>query len=365
MSFRTPNVMLAAVVFIHCGSSGLAAECQMTPSAIYADVRQKVVKITTVSIDPDDPSQRITTSISSGFFVKESGVILTNFHSVMNAASIEVDRADSYLGTAKVTAGDAMIDLALLKLERDPPAPDRPLRFAKRESVRPGTAAFALGFPGGLTLSISEGIISAVDVKLPRNSLSWSFTFIQSDARVGSGSSGGPLIDACGDVLGVNTLVAPAIGFGFSIAGDEAEAAVEQLSTRGFISRPWLGITGRVLDERLTTFLSQPTPHGFLVETVEAGSDGERAGLLGGTFPIRVLEGDPIILGGDIITSVDGREIKSEKDAISIARSLKVGNHVRIEYSRSGNKLRSSIELSLRPMLPGDLRVLYRDIYSK
>ena len=203
--------------------------------------------------------------------------------------------------------------------------------------------------------AVSKGIISGTDRIVRRSTMSWLAPLLQTDAAINAGNSGGPLVNLCGEVIGINSLrVEQGAGVGFSVPVNLAKQAVPELIADGRIKRPWHGINGKIVEEPLQTLLRVPLVRGFLVETVEPGSAAAQIGLRGGKFPIRIGAGE-FLLGGDIITRVNGERVADWPTAIRIVKSLKVGDKVAIEYFREGAIHSAEVVLPERPILPNDL----------
>ncbi len=178
--------------------------------------------------------------------------------------------------------------------------------------------------------------------------------FIQTDAAINPGNSGGPLVDSCGEVVGINALYAEDVqNINFAIPIDLVRELVPELLKKGRVVRAWHGINGRIVPMQLVYTLGLVP--GFLVETVEPGSPAEKIELQGGTLPIKIGM-EEYLLGGDIITKVNGEEIRDIETVARIARSLEVGDTVHLEYWREGKTLTVEVVLPERPTLPGDVR---------
>jgi serine protease Do len=344
-----------------------ADPCTKTADEVFASAAPSTVMLTALQIDPFDNEDRIRVSWSSGFVVDRAGTVVTSFHGLLNQRRIVASSGGQSLGNAEFVAGDAPLDLAVLRVaslagEMGP----TPLPFAPADSLRAGQGAFLIGYPNGQKPSITAGVLSAMEVTVPRNSLSWSERYLQTDAAINFGNSGGPLLDACARVIGVASMMAPrSQGIGYAIPSDLVQEVIRDLKSIGHVTRPWLGLGGRMVDDGMMAMLSQPLTRGFLVETVEPGSDGERAGLNGGTIPVRMMFGNSFLIGGDIVTKVNGADLTSAADVSRIARALKPGDDVSFEYFRNGLVRKGKVKLTNRPSLPDDIRVLYRGLYGQ
>jgi putative serine protease PepD len=240
------------------------------------------------------------------------------------------------------------------------------LPFATGGPPEIGDPVFAIGFPLGIGKSISAGIVSGDHRILPRTTSSWLSPYLQTDASVSAGSSGGPLLDACGRVVGMITLRADAPGaenLGFAVPVSVLVPVIEALAETGRVSRPWHGLYGQMVSPMVLALTDVPfdlweEAMGFLVETVEPGSAADRAGLRGGIWPMAWGPGE-ILLGGDIVTEVNGRAIRSLDDALAAVRGLVIGEEVRLEYLRDGERFETRVTVEERPLLDAEIS-LYR-----
>jgi S1-C subfamily serine protease len=200
----------------------------------------------------------------------------------------------------------------------------------------------------------TRGIVSGLGRVLPVSPLSWLTPFVQTDAALSPGNSGGPLVSRCGQVIAVNTL-AGKVGqnINFAIPIDVVRRLVPQLINKGRVVRAWHGINGRLVPPTLQmAFRVRP---GFLVETVEPGSPAAKIGLQGGDFPV-VIGVQQYLLGGDVISKVNGTKLTSVATVIRVVKSLRVGSKVKLEVWRGSKKRTVEVVLTERPILPGDIR---------
>ncbi|MGB1699047.1 MAG: trypsin-like peptidase domain-containing protein [Nannocystaceae bacterium] len=232
--------------------------------------------------------------MGSGFIVSKDGVVVTNHHVVAGSSSLEVKLADGRRFKATLLGSDQFTDLAVLKIEGAKKLPT--LSFGNSSGLRVGDYVIAIGSPLGLESTVTTGIVSAKgrgDLGLYRDSY---LDFVQTDAAISPGSSGGPLVDLDGRVIAVNTAVAgPGNGLGFSIPIDQAKIIIPQLRDNGRVARGWLGVAGR--DIRPALGGDEPLL-GAVVGEVMEGSPADEAGLR----------------SGDVIMSVDGNEVDSFAD---------------------------------------------------
>jgi S1-C subfamily serine protease len=259
-----------------------------------------------------------------------------------------------------------LLDIAVLKLflaARDWGA----LELAPAESVAIGQTAFAIGYPRGLGQSITQGIVVGTGRVLQDSTSAWLSPFIQTDAAVNPGNSGGPLLDDCGRVIGMVSRggePGETENIAFAIPADVLGPVIQEIVSTGHVSRAWHGLYGQMVVPAVLALLGVPEEEwddytGFMIETVEPGSAAELIGLRGGDWPIE-LGGRPFVIGGDIITEVNGIRIDSLDTALEAVRGLKVGDTVNLVYKRNLKTYQASIKLQERPVQEADLD-FYRD----
>jgi putative serine protease PepD len=334
-----------------------AAVCDKSAEQIFAAATDSVARISVVSIDPFNPVRKVRYGIGTGFLLNDESIMVTNYHVVLDAKFIDVSLGGGRNLSASILAGDPVFDIALLKLDTGQDQL-KALPLAEEATPAIGTEVFAIGHPLGLPISISKGIVSSVDVILPITTSSWDEPYIQTDAAINPGNSGGPLIDRCGRVIGMNTLGTPmAENMGYAIPIGIVKRVAAELMETGKISRPWIGISGSMADPFILSLAMLPSETGFMIETIEPGSAADTAGLRGGSLPLRVGM-RTYVVGGDIITKVNGEALTDLSTVARIVRSLKPGDKVSVEYFRDGELQTIEVVLPERPMLPEDIRVL-------
>jgi putative serine protease PepD len=317
-----------------------------------------VPRITALAIDPFSVLSRIKISVGSGVVIDDASNIVTNAHVVVGAKKIIIAIGDDLTEDAEVVGIDPISDLAVVRTA------DRSIRLPKAalgssHSLEIGEDLLAIGYPFGLGLTATKGIVSGAERVLPLFSLSWMTPLIQTDAALNPGNSGGPIVNLCGEVVGISTLSATkAQNLNFAIPIDAVRELVPQLLEQGHIVRAWHGINGKMVPPILQYGLGMEP--GFLVETIEPGSPAERIGLRGGTLPVMIVTQE-YVLGGDIITAVNGASLSTIDDVVKIARSLKVGDRLTLTYWRDGEEATATVTLPERPILPEDLERFQRD----
>jgi len=198
-------------------------------------------------------------------------------------------------------------------------------------------------------------VVSAVNRILPGAAWSVREPLIQTDAAINPGSSGGPLVNRCGDVVGINTSILPeAQNIGFSIPIHLARSVMPDLMLQGRVIRPWLGIQGQLVSAGLRELLRAPLADGFLVEVVEPASPAGRAGVHGGDLDL-VISGQPVLIGGDVITEMNGLRVPNGEAMGQAIATLKVGETVRLKLLRENESRLVEMVVAERPLLPGDV----------
>ena len=268
--------------------------------------------------DFDRPTERQASSLGSGFIINENGIVVTNNHVISGADDILVKVGDKEY-KAKVIGADPYMDIAVLKMETKDLF--KTVNFGDSDKARVGDWAVAIGNPFGLGGTVTAGIISARnrDINLTRYD-----DFIQTDASINQGNSGGPLFNLKGEVIGINTaIIAPgqsgSIGIGFAIPANAASNVIDQLIKFGETKRGWLGVRIQEVTKEIAEVEKLKKPQGALVASVGENSPADKAG----------------IKAGDIILNFDGKKIDTMRTLPKIVASTEVGKSVEIEIWRN------------------------------
>src|SRR5512146_2232668 len=281
----------------------------------------------------DDQQEHKEEAGGSGFIISEDGFILPNNHVVENGQKIEVKVSDQHTFKAKVIGTDPATDIALLKIDAKEKL--TPISLGASDKLRVGDWVMAIGDPWAFDKTVTVGVVSAKgrrNLTLDPNANSFE-NFIQTDAAINFGNSGGPLIDVDGQVSGINTAIyRPAQNIGFAVPINTAKAILEQLKTRGKVTRGFLGVNIRNIDEDNMRAFGLSTMNGALVESVETDSPAEKAG----------------VLHGDVIVRVDDREVKDTQDLISYVSAKAPGSKVRLTVLRDGKSRSVTVDLGER-----------------
>jgi serine protease Do len=278
---------------------------------------------------PEDSPEVPRRGAGSGFIIDTAGHILTNHHVVEGAERITVRLADGRSVRAQVIGSDPDTDIALLKVDPDPRYPLAVL--GDSSTLRVGDWVCAIGNPLGYEHTLTVGVVSYKGRKLFDPSLD---NYIQTDAAINFGNSGGPLLNAAGEVVGINAAVSSrASNIGFAVPINTATAALAQLKSRGRVVRGYIGVTLREVDPDLQESLGLAADTGALVEDVTANSPAARAGLR--TY--------------DLITSIEERPVETNDDLIRIVSSEEPGTTIRLKLLRDGRPMEVAAKLAERP----------------
>ncbi len=295
-------------------------------------------------------------AVGSGFVIDKAGHIVTNFHVVEGASSVEVSFSNNESMKAKVVGKDPATDIAVLKVK----APSRalkPLTLGDSSAVRVGDQVIAIGNPLGYDRSVTSGIVSAVQRSITApNQVSTIGHVIQTDAALNHGNSGGPLLNANGEVIGVNAQIAPSssnanIGIGFAIPIDTVKQITSALIDHGKVEHAFLGIEAKAIDPQIAQIFHLPSNHGLMLARVIKGTGAAEAGLKAGTTEV-VVEGESWPAGGDLIVKADGRTMKSIDNLRDVIADKKPGSSLKLELYRGANKMTVTVKLGRQPASP-------------
>ena len=274
------------------------------------------------------PTERKASSLGSGFIIKENGTVITNNHVIANADDILV-RVDTKEYKAKVIGADPYMDIAVLKMETTDKF--KPVNFGDSDKARVGDWVVAIGNPFGLGGTVTSGIISARnrDINLTRYD-----DFIQTDASINQGNSGGPLFNLKGEVVGINTaIIAPgqagSIGIGFAIPANAASNVIDQLINFGETRRGWLGVRIQEVTKEIAEAVKLKKTEGALVASVGEKSPADKAG----------------IKAGDIILEFDGKKIDVMRTLPKVVAGTEVGKNVQLKIWRNKKLITKKLTL--------------------
>jgi len=270
-----------------------------------------------------EPNRRPSQSLGSGFIISDDGLIVTNNHVIEGAEEITVYLPDDREFVAKLIGKDAKTDIAVLKVDSgEEKLPF--VEFGNSEILRVGDWVLAVGNPFGLGGSVTAGIVSARGREIGQGQYD---DFIQTDASINRGNSGGPLFNMNGKVIGINTAIfsqsGGSVGIGFAISSNLAMSVVNQLKEYGRTRRGWLGVYIQEVTDEIANSLDFDESRGALVSSVKEGSPAEKAK----------------ILAGDIVLSFDGKTINKMRELPRVVAETKVGSIVNVEIWREGKQI--------------------------
>ncbi len=322
--------------------------------SLYEKANPAVVRVETVINTPDRFGFLFPHGgQGSGFLVDTEGHILTNYHVVHDASTVQVVLPNGETLDAKVAGRSPADDVALLKVDAKDVAGIEPLPLADSSAIETGQMAIAVGSPFGLDNSVTVGVVSGVERSRP-GVLSRPITgMIQTDASLNPGNSGGPLLNSRGEVIGINTSIEANTAFsnidpkgiGFAIPINTAKDLMTRFPDNEIVKRPWLGISGTALSPTLAEILGIDATEGVYVMTVSPGSPAEEAGLIAGG--IDSIQGHGA--GGDIIKAIDGVEVTSIHQMVDYFNSLDPGDSVTLTVERDGETVEVAVTLGEWP----------------
>ncbi|MDC0529897.1 Do family serine endopeptidase [Pelagibacteraceae bacterium] len=272
------------------------------------------------------PKERQASALGSGFIIKEDGIVITNNHVIANAEDILVRVGDKEY-KAKLVGTDPYMDVAVLKMETKDKF--KTVKFGDSDLARVGDWAVAIGNPFGLGGTVTAGIISARnrDINLTRYD-----DFIQTDASINQGNSGGPLFNLKGEVIGINTAIlgqSGSIGIGFAIPANAASNVIDQLIEFGETKRGWLGVRIQEVTKEIAEVEKLKKPQGALVASVGENSPADKAG----------------VKAGDIILEFDGKKIDTMRKLPKVVANTKVGKSVQLKIWRNKQSITKRLTL--------------------
>jgi S1-C subfamily serine protease len=335
----------------------------LTTEEIYRRTSPGVVQITATSTvqstNPFDifPTEQTQEALGSGFVIDKAGHIVTNYHVIEGAQKVQVSFSQNDQIDAKVIGTDASTDLAVLQIDAHSRSLT-PLPLGNSDLVVVGDPVVAIGNPFGFARTATAGIVSAVQRSIEAPNGVGIGHAIQTDAAINHGNSGGPLINAHGEVIGVNSQISTGntgsdgnVGIGFAVPVNTVKTVAAQLIHGGKAQHPYLGVEAKPITDELVRLFNLPVERGLIVTDVKSGSGAEKAGIKPGDTPV-VVEGDTYQLGGDIIVGADGTPVTSEPQLRDLIARKKPGDKLKLEIYRDGKKQTVSVKLGRQPPSP-------------
>jgi S1-C subfamily serine protease len=286
--------------------------------------------------------------IGSGVLIDEQGSIVTNAHVVEGASNITVTLHDGTRLPAELIGSDPQSDVALLHVTL-PPGPHTPAQLGDSDKLEIGQKVLAIGHPFGLGYAFSTGIVSGFGKLLETKEEVFQERVIQTTTPINPGNSGGPLVDSEDRVVGINSSVLMgAQNIGFAIPINTVKSIVAELRTNGRVIRPWLGIKGKLVTDEVRNLIALPLVSGLLIIDVEDGSPAQTIGLRAGNLDVTI-EGEPWVLGGDILVAVNGQDVKTIEQYAKVLRQLKAKESLELTLFREGTRRTITVTLGERP----------------
>jgi len=309
---------------------------------IYRQASPAVANILTKATEYDffmDPVP--VEGAGSGFVIDSKGYILTNFHVVQGAQSIEVVLGDQSRYAAKFVGADQRNDVALLKVEPKG-KPLLALPLGDSAALQVGQKVLAIGNPFGFQSTLTTGVVSALGRTVQTSQTTFIDQAIQTDAAINRGNSGGPLINSHGEVIGINSAI-------YTPSGTTAKRIAHDLITDGRVHQAFLGVETIPINESFAEALGLPAQEGLLVQTTTRGGPAAEAGIHGGD---RVAQAGMrrFYVGGDVLTAIDGQKIASRVDVDLMLNKKRPGDDVTVTLFRGGKKMDVKVKLGERPM---------------
>jgi S1-C subfamily serine protease len=347
-----PRVVVPAPLIKTTGSAAT-----INPAAIYkADAPGVVLvqsRVTTTAAGLFGLERQRGIAEGSGFMIDAKGSILTNYHVVSGASKITVTLKDGKLYDAQLVGSDPSTDVALLRIDA-PPKELKPLSLGDSSKLEVGEPVVAIGNPLGYSGTETQGIVSALHRDIPAPNGFAIPGAIQTDTPITNGSSGGPLLDSSGRVVGITSQVAAsqngtaqAEGIGFAVPIDTAKEVVHQLAQNGKVLHPYLGISGYGISPQIASHF--PTDKGVAVAEVAKGSPAKEAGIRGGDRVANTGAAGRIVVGGDVIVAVDGKPVSDMSELQRQISKEKVGQRVTLRIFRGSQTMNVPVTLGNRP----------------
>jgi S1-C subfamily serine protease len=341
---------------------GTGADGSFDPAGIFSRLSNGVVTVVSLFGSAEDLQAALqgegSAGQGSGFVLDDEGHIATNAHVITEGQGKNIDEArevyvrfaDGNQVPAEIVGYDANADIGLIKV--DPAGLELvPLQLAK-SAVRVGEPVAAIGSPFGEEQSLSVGIVSAKDRTIEALTEFQIGDAIQTDAAINRGNSGGPLLNAKGEVIGINSQIRSASGgsegVGFAVPSDTIKRSIDQLRSNGEVKYAYLGVSSQPLYPQLAKRLKLPVKRGALVAEAVEGGPAARAGIKGGGKELR-FQITPVKPGGDVITKVNGHAVTAENDIADLIAALQPGDTVTLDIYRGDDHRKVRVKLSERP----------------
>jgi S1-C subfamily serine protease len=331
--------------------TSLATIKDLTLVELFEKSEEGVVRI---DVDKNN-SFRDASSLGSGFVFDYLGHIITNAHVIEGASSVTITFLDGSQYNAQIIGVDKFTDIAVIRVDEKPQYL-HPLQIGDSSSLKVGEQVAAIGNPFGLSGSMTSGIVSQIGRLLPSHDTGFSIpNVIQTDAAINPGNSGGPLLNMKGEVMGINTAIlsgtGQTAGIGFAVPSNTVSKVIPVLIEEGKYSHPWIGISGKDIDPELADVRNLDQSKGFLIVSIVPDSPAEMAGLKG-VSEIKMIADKEYPIDGDIIVSVDGKEVRKISDIlIHLQEEKSIGDEMILGIIRDGGTMDIVLTLVERPDL--------------
>jgi putative serine protease PepD len=330
-------------------SEPTADSSALTPGQIYKQAYQGVVEITVSTPQQTPTGNQEAQAQGSGFVIDSDGHIVTNDHVVENADSVSVRFWNGNTYDASVVGTDPSTDLAVIKVDA-PSSILHPVNLGDSSSVQVGDPVVAIGSPFGLEETVTSGIVSALHRQIEALNRFTINDTIQTDAAINHGNSGGPLFNAAGQVIGVNSQIAGQtganVGIGFSIPSDTVRSIADTLISNGKVEHAYLGVSVQEIPATVAHDLN--LTEGVETTQVRSGTPAQQAGLKGATGK-KMVQGTQYATGGDVITAIGGHKVKTSEGVQLAIDAHHPGDTIEITYWRKGETKTVSVKLATRP----------------
>jgi serine protease Do len=299
----------------------------LPPGAPFDDLFEEFFRRRQQGQGPDLPHQRKSSSLGSGFIIDASGIVVTNNHVIADASEVTVILTDGQKLKAEIIGKDQKVDVAVLRVK--PEKPLKAVKFGDSDKARVGDWVLAVGNPFGLGGSVTAGIVSARNRNIDSGPYD---NYIQTDASINKGNSGGPLFNMDGEVVGINTaILSPSggsVGIGFATPANTVQPVIEQLQKFGETRRGWLGVRIQNIDDAIAENLGLGATRGALVAGVDDKGPSKQ-----------------VLKAGDVIVKFDGKPIKESRDLPKLVAATPVGKDIELVIMRGGKELTKTIKL--------------------
>jgi len=322
---------------------------------VYNGVSPGVVNITTTVVEyPFFWAPVAEEGTGSGVILDKEGNIVTNYHVIEDAQSLEVTLPDQSNYRARLVGIDRANDLAVIRLVGAPASRLHPVPIGDSTLLKVGQKVLAIGNPFRLQNTLTVGVVSSVGRRIRTEDGGLIEDVIQTDAAINPGNSGGPLLNTAGEMIGINTSIRGKgnLGIGFAVPSSTVRRVVSDLIREGRVIRPSLGIDGYSITDELASALGLPVNQGILIAKVLTGGSADKAGLRGADQML-ILYNERILIGGDIITQIDGKAVNSMDELRLVLEKYRPGQTVQVTFYRGRTKMQKAVLLLEQPSSRG------------